>query len=240
MKKFRQHLCVDFDGVIHRYIPTAGKAHDVQGEPINHALAWLWKMIQDYDIAIVSARSRSWRARRAMRRWLKKHANPPMWYGLEHTRGLKCITFPKHKPIARLYIDDRAWRFEGPQDFPTKAQIEGAHSWTDPRPESSMRHKSGEEHVQVSTEQVQSVFQELLDAAGPMPRRRELDFCIRVICCVNEQPDVPVDQQVLDCFNKLRESLGPPFTDRDGLDGMLYYSDTGANTIVRVRPDYGR
>jgi len=83
-------ICVDFDGVLHSY--TSG-----------------WQ-----GIATIPDPPGSWRGRWAMRRWLYRHLM--LYWGThcvhaDYLHGM--IEFPKKKPAALIYLDDRAWRFEG-------------------------------------------------------------------------------------------------------------------------------
>lgn len=121
----RKTVCVDFDGVIHAYTSPWKNARTIPDMPVAGAIDWLCNMIQEYDIAIVSSRSHQWGGISAMKAWLKKHSGN-QWYGSLFV-GLEEVTFPKVKPSAVIYIDDRAWRFEGA--FPTEFEIESAIPW---------------------------------------------------------------------------------------------------------------
>lgn len=129
----KQTIAVDFDGVIHSYTSGWKGMSVIPDEPVEGALDWLVRASERYDIAISSARSRSWRGRRAMRRWLREklrwhfYSEPTesMWgrfmtdvdlfelAGMEARKVVRRIRFPRHKPVASVYIDDRAVRFEG-------------------------------------------------------------------------------------------------------------------------------
>jgi hypothetical protein len=51
-----------------------------------------------------------------LRRWLKLHGYDE-W---------NLVTITAEKPPALVYVDDRAWRFEGPGTFPTVEQVHRA------------------------------------------------------------------------------------------------------------------
>ena len=48
-----------------------------------------------------------------MRAWLKREAGPNLWYDSPAGPGLERVRFPKNKPNAEIYIDDRGYRFSG-------------------------------------------------------------------------------------------------------------------------------
>jgi hypothetical protein len=158
MSTNRYTISVDFDGVIHSYKSPWKAVHIIPDDPVEGALEWLCAMGKKFDIAITSTRCKTWRGRRAMKsylrqqyrkigalhletipEWLMKavcedhHAGP--WdQELEHAidRILSKISFPKHKPPALIYLDDRAYRFTGPGSFPTPDQVHASRPWNKP------------------------------------------------------------------------------------------------------------
>jgi hypothetical protein len=146
----RYTIAVDFDGVLHSYASPWVNAHTIPDPPVEGALEWLRGIVAKFDIAIYSTRNHYWRGRRAMRRWLREHL-----YGVVYTwaaaKGLmdhhfahiddqdevelmvddimRCVSFPKKKPAALIYLDDRAVRFEGPGHWPTVDDIHRARPW---------------------------------------------------------------------------------------------------------------
>lgn len=122
-------IIVDFDGVIHSHIQPWVNARTIPDPPVEGAIDWLHRAIQEYEIAIVSSRSYRLSGRRAMRAWLKKHAGN-LWYDAPGVRGLEDLKFPRHKPPAILTIDDRCFRFSG--KFPTLDGIESYRPWNRP------------------------------------------------------------------------------------------------------------
>lgn len=126
MSTKRYTVAVDFDGVLHRYDTPWIAPHIIPDEPVDGAIEWLITTIQKFDVVIFSTRCRTWRGRRAVRRWLREHAGACWNEGLGFP-GLEEIRLSYEKPPALVYIDDRAWRFEG--TFPTVQQIHNARPW---------------------------------------------------------------------------------------------------------------
>lgn len=115
----RETLCLDFDGVIHSYTSGWRGATSLPDPPVPGALEWIATMIDHYDIVIHSTRGRESGAHEAMRQYLIDH-------GLSPTI-VKRIRFPRQKPPARVYIDDRGFRFEG--SFPSLDEIARLVPW---------------------------------------------------------------------------------------------------------------
>lgn len=128
-KNERYTVAVDFDGVIHRYDSPWVNAHTIPDAPVDGALFWVYATLQKFDVVIFSTRCKTWRGRRAMRRWLQHH-EPGLWYESPGTRGMEDVKLSYEKPPALIYIDDRAWRFDG--TFPTAAEIHAARPWNKP------------------------------------------------------------------------------------------------------------
>ena len=122
MSKFT--LCVDFDGVVHAYNSPWIDAVTISDGPVEQAFDWLEQMVTDYTVAIYSSRSKTPGGINAMLEWFTRHGLPP--------HVLTQLVFPTEKPAAVLYIDDRAWLFDGPSGdwgFPTKHDIESFKPW---------------------------------------------------------------------------------------------------------------
>lgn len=127
----RYTVAVDFDGVIHSYTTAWVNAWTIPDPPVDGAIEWLHAMLSRFDVVIFSTRCKSWRGRRAMRRWLWKHDTNgvgcyAMWQDMD---ALGTVKFAKDKPPALIYLDDRAVRFEGPGTFPTPSEIHLAIPW---------------------------------------------------------------------------------------------------------------
>lgn len=107
-------VALDFDGVINSY--TSGfDENRIPDPPVEGALDFIRRM-QDagWRVAIHSTRCER-QVGIAMIRWyLTAH-------GLEAERVGKILTVP-HKPMAKLYIDDRGFRFTG--QWPSVQEVE--------------------------------------------------------------------------------------------------------------------
>lgn len=124
MKKYT--IAVGFDGVIHSYDSPWINARTIPDQPVDGAIEWLHRAIQSFEVVVFSTRAKTWRGRRAMRRWLMDHAGN-LWNESIGARGIEDVTFSYKKSAALIYIDDRAWRFEG--SFPTVDDIHHARPW---------------------------------------------------------------------------------------------------------------
>lgn len=105
-------ICLDFDGVLHSYKSGWTGLDNIADDPVPGAKETCEKLIElGYNLVILSTRfnedhnksdftSNSSTGKRAAKDWLKKHGFPEM----------KLVTT---KPPASLYVDDRAFRFNG-------------------------------------------------------------------------------------------------------------------------------
>ena len=128
MKKKRT-ICVDFDGVIHSYTSPWVNAHTIPDEPVPGAITWLFSMLRHFRVVIFSTRCKTWRGRRAMGAWLRKHAGELVWYETPDGPGLEDVEFSYTKEPGLIYLDDRGVRFEGPGTFPSKKDIYQLIPW---------------------------------------------------------------------------------------------------------------
>ena len=119
-------IAVDFDGVIHSYTTPWISPEVIPDPPVEGAIAWLAEMLEHFSVCIHTTRARTPEGVAAVRAWLKAHApkdRPDMQLFETYFR----IT--SEKPAALIYLDDRAYRFEGPGTFPTRDQIHRARPW---------------------------------------------------------------------------------------------------------------
>jgi hypothetical protein len=119
-------VAVDFDGVIHSYLSPWVNAHTIPDGPVDGSIGWLYQMLHKFDVVIFSRRCKTWRGRRAIRKWLRFHAGN-CYYESPSGPGIEDIRLSFEKPPALVYIDDRAMRFEG--TFPTAQEIHKAKPW---------------------------------------------------------------------------------------------------------------
>lgn len=109
-------LCVDFDGVIHKYDTAWTDAVTISDGPVPGALRWLWEATKVFDVQVYSSRSKTPSGRVAMRLWMEEHAIKEL--GEDHPlsgrfAAIYPVTFSHEKPPAFLTIDDRAVCFLG-------------------------------------------------------------------------------------------------------------------------------
>jgi hypothetical protein len=130
----RYTVAVDFDGVLHSYSSPWVDAETIPDPPVPGAIEWLAATMQDFEVVVFTTRGKTEAGRIAVSLWLinnglqaelAKHRPP----GDE----IQHITFAvtAEKPPALIYIDDRAWRFEG--RFPSANEIHQARPWNKPR-----------------------------------------------------------------------------------------------------------
>ncbi len=120
-------VAVDFDGVIHSYSSPWIAPHIIPDPPVPGAIEWLSAMIQDFEVIIFTTRGKTWRGRRAVKRWIYDHAGM-LWYEYPGNRGLEDVSVTATKPAALIYLDDRAVRFDG-STFPTAKQVHQFRPW---------------------------------------------------------------------------------------------------------------
>lgn len=127
-------ICVDFDGVIHSYTSGWQGVNIIPDPPVEGAIEWILDHLPVPDaicamapkykgpiVQIYSSRSKSWRGRRAMKKYLIKHGVEPCYI------NEKILKFPIRKPAAYLTIDDRAICFNG--KFPTTEEMLNFRPW---------------------------------------------------------------------------------------------------------------
>lgn len=147
----RYTVAVDFDGVLHSYQTPWKNARTIPDPPVPGAINWLLATRSRFEVAIISTRNRTWLGRRAMRHWIHEHVFDHFWKMTNEMSTawtvqdvmeeadqaawdfVNSLQFPKHKPAALVYIDDRAWRFTG-DNFPTADEIHAARPWNKPKP----------------------------------------------------------------------------------------------------------
>ena len=114
-------ICLDFDGVLNSYTSgwNGGKLVD---SPVPGAIEWLEEITKKHKVIIHTARLRSAnedQSPQQVEEWLRKS-------GLSD-RALAKLTY-QAKPIAHVYIDDRAIAFSG-ENFPTADEVENFKTW---------------------------------------------------------------------------------------------------------------
>ena len=118
-------ICMDFDGCLHRY-DSGWQGADIIPDPaVDGAIISLYDYLNDgLTLAIHSARSAQLGGITAMQHWLHSkdlefREKVDMARGMPYL--LEQIQFPMCKPAAKIYIDDRGYRFEG--QYPTPSEL---------------------------------------------------------------------------------------------------------------------
>ena len=107
-------MCIDFDGVIHSYTSGWKGLTNITDPPVDGAIAALYVYIKYFNVAIYSSRSGQEGGIEAMQEWLRKQDYAIVDY----------VLWPRNKPPASVYLDDRGLRFEGV--WPSIEEIEKA------------------------------------------------------------------------------------------------------------------
>ena len=123
-------ICSDFDGVLHSYESGWKGADVIPDPPVEGAIQTLYAYLDaGLSIAVFSARSAQLGGIQAMREWLGKHDREYRYknrikHSMPHLNDM--IFMPDHKPAAKVYIDDRGFRFEGV--FPTPDELRALYT----------------------------------------------------------------------------------------------------------------
>jgi hypothetical protein len=124
MKK-RYTIAVDFDGVLHSYQKEWINHHTIPDVPTAGAIGWLNEIQESFDVIIFTTRGKTWRGRRAVKRWLWENGlrqeDAETWSDLR-------IKITDRKPAALIYLDDRAVRFNG-GNWPTADEVYQMRPW---------------------------------------------------------------------------------------------------------------
>ncbi len=122
-------LCLDFDGVIHSYTSGWQGTGVCNDPPVEGTHEFLRKAINVFQVMIYSSRSKSFKGRRAMKRYMREHFSQyadeefaKLYFSEPEFDDIPVgppetvadrIKYPWFKPPAFLTIDDRAITFEG-------------------------------------------------------------------------------------------------------------------------------
>lgn len=107
-------IAIDFDGVIHQYNQPWVDEATIPDPPVPGAFEALEQYLKVYNVVIFSTRLRLAEGKRAMLAWFDRHGFPlPLLLEL----GWSFTKVP-----AKVYIDDRGFRFTG--KFPTAGELQ--------------------------------------------------------------------------------------------------------------------
>lgn len=131
---------IDFDGVIHSY-SSGWQGADVVGDPPTPgALAFLREATQHFTVYIYSSRSHAKGGidamQDALQRWMEeeaeKTAEVPLTKAVTSRIAefvMQTLKWPTFKPSAKVTLDDRVMKFEGPRSWPTMDQLKNYRTW---------------------------------------------------------------------------------------------------------------
>lgn len=112
MNTYNKTIAFDFDGVIHRY-SKGWEDGSIYDRPVDGIINAINKLKEEgYEIIIYSTRAKYLKSRKEMKKWLDNYDIP-------------YDEISKDKPIATMYVDDRAINFNGN----CKKMIENIHTF---------------------------------------------------------------------------------------------------------------
>jgi hypothetical protein len=115
--RFKPRIAVDFDGVLHQYISKWTVPEEVLDDPVEGAKEAVQSYIDaGFEVVVMSCRAKSPLGMEAISKWLHDHGFP----------RLRCTG---EKVGAVIYIDDRGYRFDPAQGFPTPEQVHALKPW---------------------------------------------------------------------------------------------------------------
>ncbi len=115
-------VAVDFDGVIHSYVQPWVDHHVIPDPPVEGVIDWLNGIVKDFVVVIFTTRGSTDAGCTAVRDYLVQHG--------AHDWATYVVVTDK-KPPALIYLDDRAYRFDG-TNFPSAGDILRARPWNKP------------------------------------------------------------------------------------------------------------
>lgn len=125
----RWSIAIDFDGVLHSYVSPWVAEDVIPDPPVEGAIDWLNEIAQEFDVVVFTTRGRTPEGRVAVQEWLVAHGIDRVLFENPTRRPYGPIRVTAEKPPALIYLDDRGWRFEGPESFPTADAIHRARPW---------------------------------------------------------------------------------------------------------------
>lgn len=105
----RTSICLDFDGVIHSYTSGWTSADEISDPPVKGAFEFIQELLDnDFQVFVFSSRSHQLDGLEAIKKWFTDWGYPQ-----DDNNQPKGLEFPRFKPPAIVYIDDRAVQFRG-------------------------------------------------------------------------------------------------------------------------------
>lgn len=109
MSDFVPILCIDFDGVIHRY-SRGWQGGEIYDGPTDGFFPWAAEAKKKFKLCVYSSRSKTPEGIAAMKEWFGRHIGV---LTTECDITIDDFEFANEKPPAWLTIDDRAVCFDG-------------------------------------------------------------------------------------------------------------------------------
>lgn len=106
-------LCLDFDGVIHRYDSGWQGIGIVSDPPVDGAIEFIVRAVEYFEVHIFSSRSREPDGIGAMKSFIRFHLEEYWDSNLYASQVMQGLKFPTVKPPAFISIDDRCLLFTG-------------------------------------------------------------------------------------------------------------------------------
>lgn len=119
MAKIKYTVAVDFDGVLHSYMSPWVSPEVIPDPPVAGAIDWLKAIEKDFTVVIFTTRGSTEAGKSAVREWLMVNGWPS---------GIN-VRVTDTKPAALIYLDDRGYRFMGPQAWPSAEDIHRLRPW---------------------------------------------------------------------------------------------------------------
>lgn len=109
---YKPILCMDFDGVLHKYTTKWTNAWTIYDGPVDGAMEFLREATGEFRVAIYSSRSEVQAGIESMQAWTLHHLQNRL--GLEEAAVVFAkLEWPTTKPPASVSLDDRAITFNG-------------------------------------------------------------------------------------------------------------------------------
>lgn len=110
-------LCVDFDGVLHWYRNGWTAPEIIDDLPTPGAVEFITEALKWFDVVVFSTRCKYPAGIRAMQNWMRHYEFP------------EGVTYSATKVMAKVYLDDRGWQFNG--KFPAITELRKFKTWVE-------------------------------------------------------------------------------------------------------------